>query len=36
MSLWLGERPIVMNTEEELDEAFEELEMGTFIKTSAS
>jgi redox-sensitive bicupin YhaK (pirin superfamily) len=28
---WRG--PIVMNTEEELDEAFEELELGTFIKT---
>jgi hypothetical protein len=28
---WRG--PIVMNTEEELDEAFQELELGTFIKT---
>jgi quercetin 2,3-dioxygenase len=28
---WRG--PIVMNTEEELDVAFEELELGTFIKT---
>ncbi len=28
---WRG--PIVMNTQEELDKAFEELEMGTFIKT---
>jgi quercetin 2,3-dioxygenase len=28
---WRG--PIVMNTEEELDKAFEELEEGTFIKT---
>ncbi len=28
---WRG--PIVMNTEEELDRAFEELEQGTFIKT---
>lgn len=31
---WRG--PIVMNTEEELDEAFEELELGTFIKTKDS
>ncbi len=31
---WRG--PIVMNTEEELDEAFEELEEGTFIKTQNS
>lgn len=31
---WRG--PIVMNTEEELDEAFEELELGTFIRTKAS
>jgi Pirin-related protein len=30
---WRG--PIVMNTQEELDEAFEELELGTFIKTKA-
>jgi quercetin 2,3-dioxygenase len=29
---WRG--PIVMNTEEELDEAFEELESGTFIKST--
>lgn len=28
---WRG--PIVMNTQEELDKAFEELDMGTFIKT---
>ena len=28
---WRG--PIVMNTQEELDRAFEELDMGTFIKT---
>ncbi len=28
---WRG--PIVMNTEKELDEAFQELELGTFIKT---
>ena len=28
---WRG--PIVMNTEEELGEAYEELEAGTFIKT---
>ena len=28
---WSG--PIVMNTQEELDKAFEELELGTFIKT---
>jgi redox-sensitive bicupin YhaK (pirin superfamily) len=28
---WRG--PIVMNTQEELDEAFRELDMGTFIKT---
>ena len=28
---WRG--PIVMNTQEELDRAFEELELGTFIKT---
>ncbi len=31
---WRG--PIVMNTEEELDNAFEELEDGTFIKTRSS
>jgi redox-sensitive bicupin YhaK (pirin superfamily) len=31
---WRG--PIVMNTEEELDRAFEELEAGTFIKTKNS
>ncbi len=31
---WRG--PIVMNTEEELDKAFEELEAGTFIKTANS
>ena len=31
---WRG--PIVMNTEEELDTAFEELEAGTFIKSSVS
>jgi redox-sensitive bicupin YhaK (pirin superfamily) len=31
---WRG--PIVMNTEEELDTAFEELETGTFIKSSVS
>jgi redox-sensitive bicupin YhaK (pirin superfamily) len=31
---WGG--PIVMNTEEELDEAFKELELGTFIKTKDS
>lgn len=31
---WRG--PIVMNTEEELDEAFKELELGTFIKTQTS
>jgi redox-sensitive bicupin YhaK (pirin superfamily) len=28
---WRG--PIVMNTQEELNKAFEELDMGTFIKT---
>jgi len=28
---WRG--PIVMNIQEELDKAFEELELGTFIKT---
>ncbi len=28
---WRG--PIVMNTEEELDKAFEELDRGTFIKS---
>lgn len=31
---WRG--PIVMNTEEELDDAFKELELGTFIKTKKS
>jgi redox-sensitive bicupin YhaK (pirin superfamily) len=31
---WRG--PIVMNTQEELDKAFEELESGTFIKTKHS
>jgi len=31
---WRG--PIVMNTQEELDRAFEELDMGTFIKTKGS
>jgi len=31
---WRG--PIVMNTEEELDQAFEELNSGTFIKTKTS
>ena len=31
---WRG--PIVMNTQEELDKAFEELEAGTFIKTKNS
>lgn len=31
---WRG--PIVMNTEEELEEAYEELEAGTFIKTKKS
>jgi quercetin 2,3-dioxygenase len=31
---WRG--PIVMNTEEELDKAFEELDTGTFIKTKIS
>ncbi len=31
---WRG--PIVMNTEEELDKAFEELDAGTFIKTKNS
>jgi len=31
---WRG--PIVMNTQEELDKAFEELESGTFIKTKNS
>ena len=31
---WRG--PIVMNTEEELDKAFEELDAGTFIKTKSS
>ncbi len=31
---WRG--PIVMNTEEELEKAFEELESGTFIKSSVS
>ena len=31
---WRG--PIVMNTEEELDKAYEELEEGTFIKTKKS
>jgi redox-sensitive bicupin YhaK (pirin superfamily) len=31
---WRG--PIVMNTEEELDRAFEELDAGTFIKTKSS
>ncbi len=30
---WRG--PIVMNTEEELDEAFRELDLGTFIKTKS-
>jgi redox-sensitive bicupin YhaK (pirin superfamily) len=29
---WRG--PIVMNTQEELDQAFEELDMGTFIKST--
>jgi redox-sensitive bicupin YhaK (pirin superfamily) len=29
---WGG--PIVMNTQEELDRAFEELDEGTFIKTT--
>ena len=29
---WRG--PIVMNTEEELDEAFEELDEGTFIRAT--
>ncbi|WP_197272538.1 pirin-like C-terminal cupin domain-containing protein [Methanobrevibacter arboriphilus] len=28
----LGGGPIVMNTDEELDEAFRELRLGTFIK----
>ena len=31
---WRG--PIVMNTQKELDKAFEELELGTFIKTTNS
>jgi redox-sensitive bicupin YhaK (pirin superfamily) len=31
---WRG--PIVMNTQEELDKAFEELDSGTFIKTKNS
>ncbi len=31
---WRG--PIVMNTEEELDQAFRELESGTFIKTKSA
>jgi redox-sensitive bicupin YhaK (pirin superfamily) len=30
---WYG--PIVMNTEKELRQAFDELEQGTFIKTAA-
>jgi redox-sensitive bicupin YhaK (pirin superfamily) len=30
---WYG--PIVMNTQEQLRQAFEELERGTFLKTSA-
>ena len=31
---WYG--PIVMNTQEELREAFEELQDGTFLKTKAA
>jgi len=31
---WRG--PIVMNTQEELDEAFKELDLGTFIKTKSA
>jgi len=30
---WYG--PIVMNTQEQLRQAFEELEQGTFLKTQA-
>jgi len=31
---WRG--PIVMNTQEELDTAFKELDLGTFIKSNSS